>query len=67
MLEFSFRCTEIRIGKSAYDVDGNEIAVRFYEDENSPDGQRLIMTWIPEGYWYIWANANTNPFLENGG
>lgn len=67
MLEFGFRCTDIEIGKSAYDVDGKEIAIRFYEGDVSPNGQRLTMTWIPDGYWYIWANANANSYLENGG
>ena len=67
MLEFSFCCTDIVIGKSAYDIDANEIAVRFYEGEVSPAGQRLTMTWLPEGYWHIWANANSTPYPENGG
>lgn len=58
MLEFSFRCTDIQIGTSAYCVEGDEIAIRFYDGDVSESGHRLTMTWIPEGYWYIWANAN---------
>jgi len=67
MLEFSFRCTDILIGTSAYCEKGDEIAIRFYDDDVSAAGQRLTMTWIPDGYWYIWANANAKPYSENGG
>ncbi len=67
MLEFSFCCTDVLIEKSSYDGDGVDIAIRFYEGEVSPAGQRLTITWIPDGYWYIWANATANPNAENGG
>ena len=50
MLEFSFRCTDVVIGKSAYGDD--EIAVRFFENDVSNDGLRLTMTWLPSGNWY---------------
>ena len=62
MLEFSFRCTDILIGTSDYCEEGNEVAIQFYEGSVSQFGLRLTMTWIPEGYWYIWANANTQPY-----
>lgn len=61
MLEFSFRCTDILIGTSAYCRDSKEVAIEFYEGDVSPAGLRLTMTWIPDGYWYVWANANTKP------
>ncbi len=67
MLEFSFRCTDILIGASAYCTEGNEIAIRFYDGDVCQAGQRLTMTWVPDGYWYIWANANAKPYSENGG
>lgn len=65
MLEFSFRCSDIVIGKSAYSADGNDVAIRFYDGDVSDAGLRLTMTWIPEGYWYILANANDKPYSEN--
>lgn len=61
MFEFSFRCTDIVVGRSAYD-DGNEVAVRFYENEISIENIRLTMTWRNKGYWYVWANAEPNPY-----
>ena len=67
MLEFSFRCTDILIGTSAYSEMDNEIAIHFYDGSVSQAGQRLTMTWISDGYWYIWANANTKPYAGNVG
>ena len=67
MLEFSFRCSDILIGTSDYSTMGDEIAIRFYDGSVSQAGQRLTMTWIPAGYWYIWANANTKPYAEDVG
>ncbi len=68
MLEYSLPCSNIVIGESAYsDSIPNEIAIRFYDVEISQLTQRLTMTWIPDGYWYIWANAITRQFPENGG
>jgi hypothetical protein len=61
MFEFSFRCTDIVIGKSAYCMDSKEVAIEFYEGDVSQAGLRLTMYWIPDGYWYIWANANSRP------
>ena len=67
MLEYSFRCTDIVIGKSAYSVESDEIAIRFYEGSMSQTGLRLTMTWIPAGYWYVWANANSAPYGKTVG
>ena len=67
MIEYSFRCTDIEVGISAYSSEGDEVAVRFYDNEISQAGLRLKMTWISDGYWYIWANANTKPYAGNGG
>lgn len=67
MLEYTFRCTDILIGSSAYDVNGNEVAVRFYDGEISPNGQQLTLTWIPDGYWYIWADAFRDQDTSDGG
>ena len=67
MLEYSFRCTDIVIGKSAYSVESDDVAIRFYEGSATQEGLRLAMTWIPTGYWYIWANANSLPFAQNVG
>jgi hypothetical protein len=61
MLEFSFRFTHVLIGRSHHDVHGKEIAIRFYEGEVSDSGQRLTLSWVPEGYWYIWADALGGP------
>ena len=66
MLEFSFRCTDIQIGTSAYCTDGTDIAIRFYENETSQKELRLTMTWVPIGHWYVWANANSKPYAEVG-
>lgn len=61
MLEYSFSISKIRVGESAYsDSQAPEIAIRFYDGHESQDEQRLTMTWIPLGYWYIWANAYRN-------
>ena len=60
MLEFSFRCSEIVVGVSSYDE--HETALTFYEDECTQSGMRLLLTWVPEGYWYVWANSNTKPY-----
>lgn len=57
MLEFSFFFTEVLIGTSAYDVHGKEVAIGFYQDKVTQAGHRLTLTWIPEGYWYVWADA----------
>ena len=65
MLEYSLPCSNIVIGESGY--DSNELAIRFYDGEISKLTQRLTMTWIPDGYWYIWANAINRQFPENGG
>ena len=54
MLEFSFGCSDIAIGPSAY---GDQIAIRFYEGELTPSGLRLTLTALPDGNWYVWANA----------
>ena len=60
MLEFSFKCSDVEIGTSAYSE--NEVAIRFYDGGISNSMMRLTMTWIPSGYWYIWANANSTPY-----
>ena len=62
MLEFSFKCSNIEIGASSYCTDGKEIAIRFYDGEITASGMRLTITWIPVGYWYIWANADNTPY-----
>ena len=67
MLEFSFRCTDILVGSSAYSDTEDEVAIRFYEGDVSTAGLRLTLTWIPIGYWYTWANANTQPYAKSGG
>ena len=68
MLEYSFPCSSILIGDSAYSHEiPADIAVRFYDGEISQLTQRLTMTWIPDGYWYIWANAIDRQYPENGG
>lgn len=64
MLEFSFQCTSILLGTSSFCTEGDGRAIRFYEGDVSPAAQRLTMTWVPEGYWYVWANANTKPYPE---
>ena len=63
MLEFSFRCTDILVG-SAYSDTEDEVVIRFYEGDVSTGGLRLTLTWIPIGYWYIWANANSQPYAK---
>ena len=65
MLEYDFQCTEIVIGTSAY--HDKETAIRFYDRDLSPKGQRLTMTWVPHGFWYIGANANTVPYASSDG
>ena len=67
MLEFSFRCTDILVGSSAYSDTEDEVAIRFYEGDVSAVGLRLTLTWIPIGYWYTWINANTQPYAKSGG
>ena len=58
MLEFSFRCSDVVIGQSAY---GDQIAIRFYSGSRSPNGLRLTLTSQPDGNWYVWANALDQP------
>ena len=58
MLEFSFGCSEVVIGRSAY---GDQIAIRFYDDGHTPNGLRLTLTALPDGNWYVWANALDQP------
>ena len=64
MLEFSFRCSLVDVGISAYCSEGREVAIRFYEGDESQSGLRLTLSWIEEGYWYVWANANANPHVD---
>lgn len=66
MLEYSFCCTNIEIGPSAYSVDGNELAIRFYDGGISESTHRLTMTWVSDSYWYIWANSNAKPYAGDG-
>lgn len=63
MLEYSFRYTDIVIGKSAYCMNGQQVAIEFYDGDVSQHGIRLIMSWILDGYWYLWANANSMPYM----
>ena len=59
-LEYSFQCSQIIVGDSAY--DDTEIAIRFYEDGDSIGELRLTMTHVASGYWYLWANSNSKPY-----
>ena len=53
----------IDVGKpTSPDVKGSETALTFYEDECTQSGMRLLLTRVPEGYWYVWANSNTKPY-----
>ncbi len=55
MLEYSFTCSEIEIGASAYSCEDK--AIRFYEHRDSRGGLRLTFTPRADGNWYMWANV----------